>query len=104
MRSTDPRQRPGRAAGGVLPVAVRFPDLWQGLAQPNRSASERRARDDRGRNAASRLAPRLTRLCNDRFDCSAQAPAVLQDVMKLTEFDAMLIAPRAPAPAQGWLT
>jgi hypothetical protein len=27
-----------------------------------------------------------------------------QDVMELTEFDAMLIAPRAPAPAQGWLT
>jgi hypothetical protein len=33
----------------------------------------------------------------------AQAP-VVQDVMKMTEFDAMLITPRAPAPAQGWLT
>jgi hypothetical protein len=59
-----------------------------------------RARDDWGRNAASRLlifamivliARRKPRPC-------------FQDVMELTEFDAMLIAPRAPAPAQGWLT
>ena len=37
--------------GGVLQVAVRFPDLRRGLAQPHRGAAQRGIGDDRGPTA-----------------------------------------------------